>query len=69
LQQNVHLLGYTIAHLVEALHYKPEGLEMSIELFIDYDPEVDLASKRNEYPVSPEGKGDRCVWQTSLPPS
>ena len=32
-------------------------------------PGVDSASNRNEYQVFSGGKGGRCVWQTTLPPS
>jgi hypothetical protein len=53
-------MGYAMAQLVEALHYKPEGRGVrfpmeSLELFSDLilrshcGPEVDSASNRNEY--------------------
>jgi len=54
-----HYLGYSVAHLVEALCYKPEGRgfdsrwghwDFSMTSFRPrYGPGVDLTSDRNEY--------------------
>ena len=54
-----HNVGHAVAHLVGALHYKPEGRgfdsrcchwHFSLTSFRPhYGPEVDSASNRNEY--------------------
>jgi hypothetical protein len=33
----VHLLGYKMAYLVQALRYKPGDLEVSMDFFIDFN--------------------------------
>ena len=59
-----------MAHLVEALSYKPKGYGFDSQLWPRYGPEVDSASDRNEnqeYFLG--GKGGRCLGLTTLPPS
>jgi hypothetical protein len=47
----VHILneGHTVAYLVEALAYKPEGRGFDYDWCHEHGLEVDAASKRNEY--------------------
>jgi len=53
-----------VAQLVEALRYKPEG--RGFDSLIG----VDSASYRKEYhEYFLWGKGSRCLWLTTLPPS
>jgi len=73
--------GHTVAQLVDALRYKPEGhgfdsqwcqwnflLTQSFRLH--YGPGVNSASNRNEYQeYILWGKGSQCVGLTTLPPS
>jgi len=75
------LLGHAVAHMVEALRYKPAhrgfdsrwchwsfSLRQSFRLH--YGPGVDSAANRNEYQeYFLGGKGGRCVGLTTLPPS
>jgi hypothetical protein len=68
------IVGHAMAHLVEALRYKPEshGLHsrwchwnFSLTSFRPhYGPEVDSASNMNEY----RGKGGQCVGLTTVSP-
>jgi len=72
--------GHAVAHLLEALHYKPEGLgffsrcrHWNCSLIYSYQPlygpGVDSVSERNEYQeYFLEGKGGRCLRLTTLPP-
>ena len=71
---------HTVAQLVEALRYKPEGRGfdsrwchwiLSLTSFRPhYDPGVDSASNRNEYQeYFLDGEGGWCVGLTTLPPS
>jgi hypothetical protein len=55
--ENLQLAGRAVAHLVEALRYKPEGRGFDSRLCRNYsltsfrphyDPGVDSASNRNE---------------------
>ena len=73
--------GHNVAQLVEALRYKPEGrgfdsrwchlnFPLTWSFWPHYGPGVDSASNRNEYrEYLLGGKGDQCVWLTTLPPS
>jgi hypothetical protein len=54
-----------VAHLVDALRYKPEGRGFDSR-WSNYGPGFDSASIRNEYLG---GKGGRCVGPTTLRPS
>ena len=79
----LHNTGHPVAHLVEALRYKPEGRGFDsrwchwnfslIQSFRPhYGPGVDSASNRNEYQEYFLGggvKGGRCVGLVALPPS
>ena len=70
-----------MAQLVEALRHKLDshGFNsrwcywnfLSTHSFrLQYGPEFDLASERNELPgIFPGGKGGRCIGLTTLPPS
>jgi hypothetical protein len=70
--------GHAVAHLVEALCYKPEGrgfdshwCQWNFSLTKSFQPHygVDSASNRNEYQVNlPGGKGCRCVGLATLQP-
>ena len=74
-------LGHLVVQLVEALRNKPEGhgfdswwfhwnFSLNWSFRPHYDPGVDSASNRNEYQeYFMGGKGGRCVWLTTLPPS
>jgi len=73
-------MGHTVAQLVEALYYKPEGYRFDspwchwnfslTSVRLHYGPGVDTASIRNEYQeYFLGGKGGRCVGLTTLPPS
>ena len=73
--------GYTMAQLVEAMCYKPEGCgfdsrwghcDFSLTQFfwLHYGPGVDTPSNRNEYQgYLLECKGGWCLRLTDLPPS
>ena len=73
--------GHTVAQLVEALCYKPEGrgfysqwchwnISLIYSFRLHYGHEVALASNRNEYQeYFLGGKGIQCVGLTNLPPS
>jgi hypothetical protein len=79
LVQSFRIWGRPWAQLVEALRYKPEGRgffsrwchwNFSLTFWPHYDPGVDSASNRNEYQeYFLGGKGGRCVWLMTLPPS
>jgi hypothetical protein len=75
-----HVLGHSVAELVEALCYKPKGhrfesgwgwIFQSTQSFQPhYGTRVDSASNRNEYQVSSWGvKGGGYVRLTTSPPS
>jgi hypothetical protein len=73
--------GHAVAHLVEALRYKPEGrgfhsrwCHCYFSLIYSFRPYygrgVDSACNRNEYQeYFLGGKGGLCVGLTTLPPS
>jgi hypothetical protein len=57
-----------MAHLVEALPYKPEGRGFDSRHWPRYSPEVDSASNRNENQECFLGsKGGWCVGLATLP--
>jgi len=63
----------SVAQLVMALHYKPEGRGFGSRWcrnFLHYGPGVDTASNRNEYQeYFLWGKAGLCLGLTTLPPS
>ena len=71
--------GHAVAHLVEALRYKPEGrrfdsqrcnwnFSLTQSFCPHYGPGVGSPSNRNEYQeYFLVGKGGRCVGLTILP--
>jgi len=73
--------GHAVAQLLEALRYKPEGrgfdsrwchwnFSLTYSFRSHYGSGVDSASNRNKYQeFFLVGKGSRCVWLTTLPPS
>ena len=73
--------GHAVAHLFEALRYKPEGrgfdprwclwnFSLTQTFRPHYGPGVDSASNRNEYQgYLLVGKGGRCLGLATLPPS
>ena len=75
------LLNFSVAQLLEALRYKPEGcgfdsrwchwnFSLTQSFRPHYGPGVDSASNRNEYQeYFLGGKDDQCVGLTILPPS
>jgi hypothetical protein len=74
----VHVSGYAVVQLVEALRYKPAGrwfesrwghwdLSLTLSLRPHYGLGVDSASHRNEYPLG--DKGGQRVGLTTLPHS
>jgi len=74
-------MGHAVAHLVEALRYKPESrgfdsrlchwnFSLSYSFWPHYGPGVDSASNRNKYQEYFLGaKGGQCVGLTTLPPA
>jgi len=77
------LLGFVVAQLVEALHYKSEGhgfdsrwchwnFSLTKSFRPHYGPGANSASNRNEYQEYFLGggvKAARCIGLTTLPPS
>ena len=75
------IAGYAVVHLVEAVHYKPEGRRFdyqwgSLEYFIDLMHSAAVWPKgcpnivQKWVPeVSPVGKGSQCIGLTISPPS
>ena len=60
--------GHAVALLIEALHYKPDSRGSIPDGVIGNF--IDLASNNNEYQeYILEGKSERCVGLTTLPPS
>jgi hypothetical protein len=75
------MTGHAVVQLVLALDYKLEShgfdsrlfnmhFSLTVSFWLHNGPPVDSASNRNEYQERPlEGKSDRCVELTNLPPS
>jgi hypothetical protein len=66
-------LGRAVAQLVKAMRYKVRVQMVSLEFFIDIilpalgltQPLTEMSTKN----ISWRGKGFRCIWLTTLPPS
>ena len=67
----VKLLCYTIRKVAGSIPAGFSGFFIYIKSFrLHYGPGVGSASNRNEYQeYFHGGKGGRCVWLTTLPPS
>jgi hypothetical protein len=67
------MLGYVVAHLVEALHYKPEGRGFDFQWcqwnFYTHNTSGRTMALWSNQPLTELSKGSQCVGQTTLPPS